>query len=382
MPLLPRPIFSAAAGLCAAAVSGFAAPSAWAQNDTPPLAATQPGSGEIRAMWVVRDSMTSPQKIKNAVALAKKYHFNTLFVQVRGRGDAFYNSQWEPRSEELAHTPDDFDPLAVAIKEGHAAGLEVHAWMNTFFVWHKPRRPYSPLHVVNQHPDWLVQDKNGNRTMTEKHDCEGAFLDPAIPGVREHVRKVFLDVALRYNVDGIHFDYVRFPSGDYSFARYDLAQFRDWLKPQIADKDAAYADAKVAGGSRLAWYYCFPEHWRAWRQSLVTQTVQTVSREVHQVKPRLVVSAAVFPNYGVASRDKGQMWHDWLRDGVLDAACPMTYNKATETVGAQVKDAVAHSWGRPIVAGVGAWQIPAASAIAEKSDVPAVGGERHQLFLV
>ena len=58
-----------------------------ASAQTVPASLADPQTtGEIRAMWVVRDSMTSPQKIKNAVALAKKYHFNTLFVQVRGRG--------------------------------------------------------------------------------------------------------------------------------------------------------------------------------------------------------------------------------------------------------------------------------------------------------
>ena len=111
-------------------------------TQTPPVAFTK--DGEIRAMWVVRDSMTSPQKIKNAVALAKKYGFNTLFVQVRGRGDAFYTSQYEPRAEQLAHTSGDFDPLEVAVSEGHKAGLEVHAWLNTFLVWHSRRNPYSP----------------------------------------------------------------------------------------------------------------------------------------------------------------------------------------------------------------------------------------------
>ena len=331
-------------------------------------------------MWVVRDSMTSPQKIKRAVALAKKYRFNTLFVQVRGRGDAFYNSQWEPRSEELSGTPSRFDPLAVAIAEGHKAGLEVHAWMNTLFVWHKPRRPYSSLHVVNQHPNWLVQDKNGRRTLTEKKDAEGAFLDPAIPGVREHIRKVFLDVALRYDVDGIHFDYVRFPSSDYSFSRYDMTQFRAWLLPQIGENDAAYADKKVAGGSRLAWYYCFPEHWRAWRRGLVTETVRGVSEEAHRIKPNLIVSAAVFPSYGTAARDKGQAWHEWLQTGLLDAACPMTYNKATSLVGAQIKDAVAHSSGRPIIGGVGAWQMPATSAIAKARLYRQVGARGINFF--
>ncbi len=320
--------------------------------------------GEIRAMWVVRDSMTSPQKIRNTVALAKKHRFNTLFVQVRGRGDAFYDSRFEPRSEELAGQPLDFDPLATVVTEGHKAGLEVHAWMNTFLVWHKARLPYSSQHVVNQHRDWLVQDRSGNASLTPKPDCEGAFLDPALPSVREFTKNVFLDVATRYDVDGIHFDYVRLPSERFSFSRASLLAFRAWMIPQISQNDIDFADSK-ARGNRLAWFYLYPKQWKTWRQSVVTETIKEIAQAAHQAKPQIIVSAAVFPNYDVATIDKGQAWRDWLQQGIIDAACPMSYNRSSELVGRQIRDAVAFSGGRPIIGGVGAWQMPAASAIAK-----------------
>jgi uncharacterized lipoprotein YddW (UPF0748 family) len=375
MPIFPRKILP----LAAMAVAAFVSPAAHSGNTSAhrlraersgrsiPRAKTATATvphGEIRAMWIVRDSLTSPEKIHNAVALAKRYHFNTIFVQIRGRGDAFYNSRYEPRAEELAGQPTTFDPLATTIAEGHRQGLEVHAWMNTFFVWHKSRRPYSSSHIVNRHPEWLVQDRDGNTTMVEKHDIEGAFLDPAIPDVRDYTQKVFLDVVSHYAIDGIHFDYVRFPGSAYSFSRGDLAAFRTWLTPQLPLADAAYADDR-ATKNRLAWYYCFPEHWREWRRQIVTATVKSISDEAHRIRPGIIVSAAVFPIYRVASEDKGQAWHEWLQTGLLDAACPMTYGKTTEAVGAQIRDAVACSCGKPIVAGVGAWQVPAESAVAK-----------------
>src|SRR4051812_25399003 len=64
-----------------------------------------PAASEVRGMWVVRTSITTPASIARVVSLAKAHNFNTLFVQVRGRGDAFYNSTLEPRSEELAGEP-------------------------------------------------------------------------------------------------------------------------------------------------------------------------------------------------------------------------------------------------------------------------------------
>lgn len=343
-----------------------------------PAAAAIPG--EIRAMWIVRDSLTNPAKIHNAVAMAKRYHFNTLFVQVRGRGDAYYNSHVEPRAEELSGQPTDFDPLAVAIDEGHKAGLEVHAWLDTFFVWHRPRRPYAPEHVINLHPEWLVRNREGHTTLTEIHDCEGAFLDPGIPEVREYTKRVFLDLVENYPVDGIHFDYVRFPSDEWSFSDADMTYFREWALPQVPADKAAYADARVAAGSKQAWFYCFRDEWKQWRRSVVTDTVKSIADEAHRMKPGIIISAAVFPNYHVASQDKGQPWHDWLKAGILDAACPMTYNTHTETVGAQVRDALENSSGKPIVAGVGAWQMPARSAVAKAKVYRALGASGINFF--
>jgi uncharacterized lipoprotein YddW (UPF0748 family) len=115
----------------------------------------------------------------------------------------------------------------------------------------------------------------------------------------------------------------------------------------------------------LAWYYLYPKQWKAWRQACVTEAVRSIADEARKQRPGLIVSAAVFPNYSVASLDKGQAWHTWLQAGILDAACPMTYSTSTKQFSLQVRDAVAHSHGKPIVPGVGAWQMPAQSAIAK-----------------
>lgn len=331
---------------------------------TPPLAVGTAPAGEIRAMWIVRDSITSPQKVRNVIALAKKYGFNTLFVQVRGRGDAYYASNFEPRAEDLADQSLDFDPLAAVIDEGHKAGLEIHAWMNTFLVWSSARKPYSSNHIVNQHPEWIVRDRSNHMRMTPNSSCEGAFLDPAQPGVQKYTKNVFLDVATRYPVDGIHFDYVRFPSEDYSFSDYSMEAFRSHMMTELSDNDILYADSKRKS-NRLAYFYLYRKQWKDWRQQQVTDIVRDIAVTARQARPELIVSGAVFPNYSVAYEDKGQAWHNWLRDGVMDAICPMTYNRDTTVVGNQVRDALANSYGRPIIPGVGAYQMSADSAIAK-----------------
>ncbi len=54
-----------------------------------------------------------------------------MIVQVRGRGDAYYHSRWEPRAPTLKDQPPNFDPLAVTLAEAKRRGLKVHAWVNT-----------------------------------------------------------------------------------------------------------------------------------------------------------------------------------------------------------------------------------------------------------
>ena len=156
----------------------------------------------------------------------QKYHLNAIFVQVRGRGDAWYNSPYEPRAEMLAGQPKEFDPLEQMVREGHAAGLQVHAWMNTFLTWSGARAPVSPQHLWNAHRDWFACDRKGHCSPRGNDQCEGAFLQPSNPAVQQHLLHVYTDVATRYDVDGIHFDYCRYANSDYDFSSSTLNRFR------------------------------------------------------------------------------------------------------------------------------------------------------------
>src|SRR5689334_18139363 len=78
---------------------------------------------EMRALWVLRSSLTSPAAIASLVRTAKEQGFTTLLVQVRGRGDAYYASTLEPRAADLARQPASFDPLATLLGEARAANV-------------------------------------------------------------------------------------------------------------------------------------------------------------------------------------------------------------------------------------------------------------------
>ncbi len=332
----------------------------------------------MRGMWVVRDSIESPAAIDHVVATAKRYGFNALFVQVRGRGDSWYKSSYEPRAEELAGEPASFDPLANIIRQAHAQGIQVHAWLNTCYVWSEGRAPYSHAHIVNAHPGWLARDQSGAYHLATAGGAEGAFLSPSNAAVRNHLHNVFLEVARNYDVDGIHFDYIRYPNHSYDFSPSALQGFADTVRPILPANYAKQLDSEGAAAYQRA----FPERWADWRREQVTSLVEWISGDIKRAKPWVCVSAAVYADWNDAFVERGQDWHRWLRDGALDAVVPMAYNASTMLVARQISDAefVARSANRACYAGIGAWHIPVQSTAEKIRAARGEGAAGYVLF--
>jgi uncharacterized lipoprotein YddW (UPF0748 family) len=322
---------------------------------------------------VVRGTLTAEESVRRMVGDAEEAGFNTLIVQVRGRGDAYYDSRWEPRAE-LVQDPH-FDPLALTLREAHARGMAVHAWVNTHLVWSGPSLPASPGHIVNQHPDWLAVPRPLARTLwtMDPHDprfvaalrrhaadnpetVEGVYTSPSHPGVKERLYDVWMDLAERYELDGIHFDYVRFPSGDFDYSRGALDRFRGWVAPRLSSQrlrelDDAYRRDPFAFTDAL------PGPWGEFRREQITLLVERIYTGVKARRPDVQVSAAVFANVDDAYTARFQDWRTWLDRGIVDVVVPMAYTPQNRLFAAQIREA-AVSAGRQhrVWAGIGAYQ--------------------------
>ncbi len=368
------------------------------QDSLPPSTPAQ--SDETRALWVVRTTLTSPEKIDTMVEKASLNGFNTLIVQVRGRGDAYYRSRREPRAVELKDQPLEFDPLAVTLAKAKQHGLKVHAWINTSLLANLDALPADPKHVYNRHPDWLAvpravavelykmspRDPRYRARIVDwskanRAELEGVYTGPANSKVRDHIYKIWMDILKDYEVDGLHFDYVRLASPDFDYSRTSLEKFTKWLQPKLSAAERRQLDLSLKQNP-LAAPDAYAEKFGDFQREQITRLVERIYRGVKKRKPQVTVSAAVFANDENAYKRRFQDWRRWLALGILDVACPMAYSTDTAVFQKQIEVATstAHAAGRRVWAGIGAYRIPVESTVEKIRVARGLGAEGIILF--
>jgi uncharacterized lipoprotein YddW (UPF0748 family) len=315
-------------------------------------------SAELKGLWVVRTALLSPDTVDRVVDDAARGGFNALFVQVRGRGDAFYTSSVVGRSPLLAKEPRHFDPLARLLARARSRGLEVHAWINVLLTAHFGLG-LPPGHVLRVHPEWvmvpraaaraglLARPANLLRVVVQAaradHDVEGYYISPSAPPVAAHLEEVVKELVAGYALDGLHLDFIRYPGPDYDYSRAALEGFRK---------------ASRGGGDLLSGPLRDPQAWDAYCRATVTSLVARLTTAARRSKPGLRVSAAVAPDEAQAVSQKFQDWPRWLAESLLDAICPMAYTPDSRIFRTQIENAVART--RPklaVWAGIGAYRL-------------------------
>jgi len=346
----------------------------------PPLRAEP--AAEIRALWVIRTTLTSPTAIATMVSSAKAGGFNTLLVQVRGRGDAYFQRGIEPRPPSLDAQPA-FDPLATTIARAHEAGLQVHAWINVNLVAGTGELPAARSHVVFRHPEWLMVPRAlapelaatdpkspgylgrlARFVRSQSDEIEGLYLSPVLPSSAAYTTSVVRDIVERYDLDGIHLDYIRYPREDFDYSRETLKAFRALLVGELKAPDRQRYDARAANGEPLIYTQVFPQRWRAFRIDRLTALLTAIRQAVKLVRPSALVSVAVVPDANEAAERRLQDWRGWADIGLVDVVCPMAYTTDAALFATQIASAREIAGTRPLWAGIGAYRLSPAQ-IAE-----------------
>lgn len=281
---------------------------------------------ELRAIWVVRHALASRDEIDRAVDFAIAARFHLLFVQVRGRGDAYYRSTLEPVASELTRPIDAFDPLQYLLRRAHEADIAVHAWVNMCYVWSDDEEDPPPGHILNTHPEWLTGNGEGPRMDRlpveewRRRGYEGYFVSPAHPDMRRHTVGVIAEIVSNYPVDGVHMDYIRYPGREFGLSEFERTEFAllYGIDPLPFEGEGGAAPPGILGSGGAHLIDDLRIEWRA-------AQVDTLVHMVRGVVGDLPLSAAVVPEIASARREKGQDWLGWIMRGDLDFVVPMAY---------------------------------------------------------
>jgi len=366
-PLAAAPDSTGPAGREAAPAAGSAVrwiPGEPAADSAATRAGPAPGPIPDLYLWVPRTALLQPAEIARIVERARAIGARGLLAQVVGRGDAYYRSDALPPSEALSEARravPGYDPLDSLVTRAHAAGVEVHAWMNCLLVWSAPGAPRDPRHVLNLHPEWVARLRDGRR-MTQlraferrRLGVEGVFLAPGRPGVRAWLGGIAREIATRYPVDGVHLDYIRQPMVEVGYDADTRARFA--LEQGVDPANVG----RLSPGGRAG----LDSTWRDFQRRQVTAVVEAVRESLDAARPGILLTAAVLPT--TAAQGAGaQPWREWLGSGLIDRAFVMCYAPEVQTVLDQLTTLAADAGaGGRLIPGIAVYNTPPRAAASK-----------------
>ncbi len=281
---------------------------------------------EVRAVWLHVREDRHPRDVMPEL---KRLGIGMAVLRIAGGTAAFYASKVQPDVQDPL-APDG-DWLAEAVRHAHANGIELHPYVNNCIV--EGRTSKASLDRLRK-AGRLQQDPQGRSI---------AWFCPSQEANLAAMERVMLELATRYEVDGVQYDFIRYPNPNGCFCPACRALFaKETGKPV-----AKWPDDALEGGSRHG-------EWVEFRCRRVSAIVERISTQIRKAAPKVKISAAVFRDWPRCRETNGQDWVRWCREGWLDFVCPMNYTldpRLFDTRAVVHRKAVPE--GFPIVQGIG-----------------------------
>lgn len=279
---------------------------------------------EVRAVWLTtiggidwphsyaqseRSAEKQKEELRAILDRLQKANINTILLQTRIRATTIYPSQYEPWDGCLSGFPGKspgYDALQFAIDECHKRGMEVHAWVVTIPVgkWNS----YGCRQLRKRFPRLI------------KRIGQDGYMDPEATQTGCYLAEMCREIVQRYDVDGIHLDYIRYP---------ETWKFR-------ISKDQARGN--------------------------ITRIVEKSHQAVKKEKPWVKMSCSPIGKFDDLSRYWSHGWNAytkvaqdaqaWLKDGLMDELFPMMYFRGDQFFPFAI-DWKEHSYGKIIAPGLG-----------------------------
>ncbi len=295
-----------------------------------------PRAGEMRAVWI-----HSPFNVDDwdaACAHLAKCGFNAVIVNMCNAGIAYYPSKYLKTEERAAR---ESDQILRVLKSCRKYGLELHVWRVDWRVINNPER---------------LQKLRAEGKLAVSYTGEpGEWLCPSWPENQKHEIDTMLEIVRNYDVDGIHFDYIRFNNANYCYCDHCRKTFEQLIGRKVQN----WPDDVRTGPLR--------EQYLQFRRDCITAVVKEVAEKARAIKPWIKISAAVFSDWPRSRETIGQDAKLWVDRGYLDFVCPMNYTNDTSRLGALTEAQVAAVRGQvPLYVGIGAWRHPDVTTLADQ----------------
>lgn len=265
------------------------------------LRAQSSPTSEGRAVWNHSGTGAYEGDWERSAAELERAGFNMVLPNMLWGGAAHYASDVLPRSATFERCGDQIEQCVAA---AHRHKLEVHVWKVNW-------------NLGSAAPKAFVEKlRSAGRTIVTVHGEPMDWLCPSHPENFRLELDSLLEVARKYAVDGLHFDYIRYPGPEGCYCDGCRERFEKESK-----KPVAKWPADCASGERK-------DEYRDWRCQQITRLVAAVRTETKKIRPGLKLSAAVFSAYPSCKEGVAQDWPQWVRAGYLDFICPMDYTES------------------------------------------------------
>jgi uncharacterized lipoprotein YddW (UPF0748 family) len=285
---------------------------------------------EGRAVWNHSGTGAYAGDWGRSIKLLADAGFNMVLPNMLWGGVAHYASDVLPSSKTFAQYGDQVEQCVAAAKR---YGVEVHVWKVN---WNLGRAPQS----------FVDRMRREGRLQVSVRGEPVHWLCPSHPENQRLELNSLLELVVKHQVDGLHFDYIRYPDRDSCYCDGCRLRFEKQRSRSQNGRGQRSEVGTAEGGRVEKW----PEdaysgelraEYNNWRCDQITRLVAAVRREVKKQRPDVKISAAVFGSYPSCRESVGQDWVAWVKAGYLDFVCPMDYTndeaQFAELVSGQLK---------------------------------------------
>ena len=278
--------------------------------------------GEINAMM---DGYWDVNNVYHKGVRAGNY--NVIVPQMRKKADALYISHYggpDGTGEPMyGGVPAGFDPLAYMLEKAHGYGMKVYPWLCT----HRcPTTTSDWMYLTAPYNTWFTKNYAG-----AVYTAEGYWVDPGVPDGEEYTINVILDLVKNYEIDGIEWDRIRYPTTDSGYNDIAIARYlTEYPGSRPGTTDANFSN---------------------WRRRQLNDFTARLYAQIMEIKPEISVVANVFATYSDAYGARFQDWDAWMSNKWLDINTPMNYTSDINLFDTRLQDALNRRYGRYVYDG-------------------------------